>query len=89
MKDLIISQKNNNVYNIWDIDPDFLGLIICFKDNKEVGFIVYDDTYEGKWRYCIDISGYNPEFDTSLNNLLIDLVNNNICTSFKVIDFNK
>lgn len=87
MKDLIIPQKCDIAYNISDIDPDFLGLIICFKDNKEVGFIIYNDDGCEEWKYCIDISGCSDEFDTSLNNLIKDLVDNNICTSFKVIDF--
>lgn len=87
MKDLIIPKKCNTAYNIYDIDSDFLGLIICFKDNKEVGFIIYNNDDYGEWKYCIDISGCSDESDTSLNNLIKDLVDNNICTSFKVIDF--
>ena len=90
MKDLILPKNNQkDQINIVKIIPSFKGIIIAYKDNKPVQFIIDND---GEWSSSdtIDISiMYEGRVENSLIELCNVLINDGIADSFKVIEFEK
>lgn len=86
MKDLIIPNKIENAVNLSEISYDFNGLVIGYKNNKAVGYIRREEDF---WE--LHNSAYWESEDIAYAetlNLLIDkLVDDRICTNFKVIEF--
>lgn len=85
MKDLIIPNKIENAVNLSDINIDFKGLIIAYKNTEAVGYINW---YDGNWNYSDSINYTDPLFvyDT-LKDCIDDIVTEHNVTNFKVIEF--
>lgn len=85
MKDLIIPNKVENAFNLSDINIDFKGLIIAYKNTEAVGYINW---YDGNWNYSNSINYTDPLFlyDTLKEYIDAVMTDYNI-TNFKVIEF--
>lgn len=85
MKDLIIPNEVENAINLSDINPDFKGLIIAYKDTEVTGYINWFDDY---WSYCDSINYEDPTQTCSTLKECIDWVlGSGNATNFKVIEF--
>ena len=85
MKDLIIPNKVENAFNLSDINIDFKGLIIAYKDKEAVGYINW---YDDCWSYCTSIN-YEDPYQTcdTLKECLEWVLDSHSATYFKVIEF--
>lgn len=88
MKDLIIPNNNSkDSINIANINNGFRGIIIAYKNDKPVQYIVANND---EWQssdyidYTANIQGH---VRYSLLDLCNQLINNHIVTNFKVIEF--
>lgn len=85
MKDLIIPNKVKNAFNLSDIDINFKGLIIAYKDTEAIGYVNW---YDDCWMYCNSLN-YEigcETFDT-LQECIDYVMNIYKVTNFKVIEF--
>lgn len=85
MKNLRIPEKKDGWVNITDIDLDFEGIIIGYKNNQPVGFIFHYGN--GWWTFGYTICIRDGTSETNLQNLIDILIDNQTCDSFKVIEF--
>jgi len=85
MKDLYVPIPSEQSIDISEIDVDFLGLIIAYKENKAIGYIQY---YDGFW-YLNDSTHWESStfYEDTLIKLITVLIEKNICDHFKVIEF--
>lgn len=85
MKDLIIPGPSKDKVDLSQINPEFKGIIIAYKGNKVVGYIQYSNGY---WHMFteIDVESYR-DYDEILLELIYTLIKGEICTHFKVIEF--
>lgn len=86
MKDVILIPNKKDYINVAEITFSYKGLVIGYKDSKPVGYVQFSD---GKWIF--PISTYwkicEPFRGETLNDLLNKLIDNSVCTNFKVIEF--
>lgn len=87
MKELRIPVPSNNTVDLSAIDNNFKGIIIGYKGEQPVGFIQFSN---GDWYFIVDIDaeGY-ANWDEQLLSLIECLIEKNICSCFKVIEFAK
>lgn len=86
MKNLNIPTLVDNSINLIEIDSDYSGIIICYKDDNPVGYIV--NLFE-EYHFYNNISvTENPYYrEDKLFTLIHELIANQECTNFKVIEF--
>ncbi len=77
MKKIFIPESKEDEINIYDIHPDFKGIILVYKDNYCRGYIVYNDDADAWCLFnsinipntvmdsdeLIDIIRYYPEYE--------------------------
>ena len=88
MKNIILPKNDNRDISIAAINENTKGVIICYKDNNPRGYINYDsDTSE--WGFNEDINMWHAEFcNNNLYDVIMGLLKDNTCNSFKLIEFN-
>lgn len=94
MKDLIIPTQVENGINISYIGEDFKGIIIIYKFENPIGCITMDNE-ENIWFASNSIKplnsvmhlNYSTYESDSLIGLCNELIDDNIATNFKVIEF--
>lgn len=89
MKDLIIPNKSNESINLSEISQHFNGIIIGYNGSKAVGYIQYIDNDDC---YILLQSINDNDFllnseDETIAGIINYLIDQKICTSFKVIEF--
>lgn len=86
MKELIIPTRSENSVSLAEIDEWYDGVILCYKDSKCVGYIIF---YNGSWNYMMNINTESDlgKCDDILFDLIEELMDCGLCDSFKVIDF--
>ena len=82
---LIIPEYKEDTIDLSQIDVEFKGIIIAIKDNQAIGTIIFDDS---SWCLInsITLDDYTRS-DCSLVNLILNLLQTNMCDSFTVIKF--
>lgn len=87
MKNLIIpAECDNSSINITDINNEFNGLIIAYKNNMPFCYIQYNN----QWEYNFTInSEYSENWDDTLINLIKNLNEEEPNLIYKVIEFAK
>lgn len=85
MKNLRLPEISDNSIDISQITESFSGIIVGYKNNKSIGVILYDNC---NWFFfkTICLEG-DYECDTSLYQLIKYLIERQICTNFKVLEF--
>lgn len=85
MKDLILPTKSKNSINLSEINPDFKGLIIGYYNNKPKGFFSFNQY----WFFSNNVNSESNsiKFGDTLYEVITELIREQICTNFKVIDF--
>lgn len=87
MKNIILPKNDSKDISISAIHENIKGVIICYKDNNPVGYINYDsDTSEWYYNETINI-WTNDFFKNTLHDLITNLIDDNLCDSFKLIEF--
>lgn len=87
MKDLRIPIPSDQSVDLSEINQDFKGLIIGYKEDRAIGYIQYCD---GTWYFIVDINSEGSiNDDEVLLDLIKSLVKRNICDHFKVIEFSQ
>lgn len=86
MKDLKLPESNKESIDISQINPEFNGIILVYNNNVSIGYIIY---FEDAWVFSQYI---DPDFDLnesadSLLLLIKSLMHKNVCTHFKVLEF--
>lgn len=88
MRNVIIPEDNpSNCINLLEINEDFDGIILCFKVDTFIGFIVYNlET----WVFSTGIDVNNGcEEKTELKDLVKYIKKNYCITDFKVLEYGK
>ncbi len=87
MRDIRLPETSDKLIDISDINEDISGIILAYKYNKPVGFIVYDDENK-EWEYFDDITiDCSYKCNENLSALLKTIMSSNYADSFKLIDF--
>lgn len=87
MRDIRLPETSDKLIDISDINKDISGIILAYKYNKPVGFIVYDDENK-EWEYFDDITiDCSYKYNENLSALLKTIMSSNYADSFKLIDF--
>lgn len=87
MKNLRLPQTSDVEVDISLITPDYEGVVVGYKGDVAVGFVIYND---GEWSLQGNVNFEDCiETDTSLTGLISSLLELKKCTNFKVIEFNK
>lgn len=87
MRDIRLPETSDKLIDISDINEDISGIILAYKYNKPVGFIVYDDENK-EWEYFDDITiDCSYKCNENLSALLKTIISSNYADSFKLIDF--
>lgn len=87
MRDIRLPETSDKLIDISDINEDISGIILAYKYNKPVGFIVYDDENK-EWKYFDDITiDCSYKCNENLSALLKTIMSSNYADSFKLIDF--
>ena len=87
MRDIRLPETSDKLIDISDINKDISGIILAYKYNKPVGFIVYDDENK-EWEYFDDITiDCSYKCNENLSALLKTIMSSNYADSFKLIDF--
>lgn len=89
MKDLIIPNKSNESINLSEISQHFNGIIIGYNGSKAVGYIQYmaDDECYVLFKSISNEVTFQISEDSTLVEFINYLIDQHICTSFKVIEF--
>lgn len=87
MRDIRLPETSDKLIDISDINEDISGIILAYKYNKPVGFIVYDNENK-EWKYFDDITiDCSYKCNENLSALLKNIMSSNYADSFKLIDF--
>ena len=87
MRDIRLPETSDKFIDVSDINENISGIILAYKYNKPVGFIVYDDENK-EWEYFDDITiDCSYKCNENLLALLKAIMSNNYADSFKLIDF--
>lgn len=87
MRDIRLPETSDKLIDISDINEDISGIILAYKYNKPVGFIVYNDENK-EWKYFDDITiDCSYKCNENLSALLKTIMSSNYADSFKLIDF--
>ena len=88
MKNIILPKSDSKDISISAVNEDTKGVIICYKDSNPVGYINYgSDTSEWYFNESMNM-WYNDTGENTLHNLIMELLEDNVCDSFKLIEFN-
>ena len=91
MKKVIIHKRQENYIDIAEIDEDFKGIIIAYKNEKPVGFFRYDYDCEYPWFLSDQTKNqeslvWNTEGD-NFYEAVMNGIENKIFDELKVIEF--
>ena len=87
MRDIRLPETSDKSIDISAIDTDTEGIILAYKYNKPVGFIVYKDE-NNAWEYFDDITiDCSYKYNENLSKLLKTIMSSNYADNFKLIDF--
>ena len=87
MRDIRLTETSDKVIDISNINKNISGIILAYKYNKPVGFIVYKDEYNA-WEYFNDITiDCSYEYNENLLELLKAIMSSKHVDSFKLVDF--
>ena len=87
MKDIRLPETSDKVIDVFNINENISGIILAYKYNKPVGFIVYKDE---EWKYFDDITiDCSYKYNENLSKLLKTIMSSNYADSFKLVDFGK
>lgn len=85
MKDIRLPETSDKVIDVFNINENISGIILAYKYNKPVGFIVYKDE---EWEYFDDITiDCSYKYNENLSKLLKTIMSSNYADNFKLIDF--
>lgn len=85
MKELRIPVQSENVIDVSEIDRNFSGLIIGYKDRRMIGYIQYKS---GDWRFLSNIdAGDYIDWKSNLLDLITCLIESKECNHFKIMEF--
>lgn len=89
MRDIRLPETSDKFIDISDINENISGIILAYKYNKPVGFIVYDDENK-EWEYFDDITiDCSYKCNENLSTLLKTIISSNYADGFKLVDFGK
>ena len=89
MRDIRLPETSDKVIDVFNINENISGIILAYKYNKPVGFIVYKDE-NNAWEYFDDITiDCSYKCNENLPKLLKAIMLSNYADSFKLIDFGK
>ena len=84
---LIIPEYKEDAIDLSQIDTEFKGIIMAIKNDQTVGSIVFNNSCED-WNFINNINADDyTRSDCSLVNLILNLLQTNMCDSFTVIKF--
>lgn len=87
MKHLRIPVKSDQEIDLSAISRSFRGIIICYNEDRPVGYIQYYDCY---WYFLPDIDWEDSEeHEEELIALIEELIKSKKCNHFKVIEFDQ
>lgn len=85
MKNIILPKTSENSIDLSRITPNSKGIIIAYKENNIIGYILY---YDGEWTFVDNINFENEvESNYNLAELLEHLINKRYTDSFKFMEF--
>ncbi len=85
MKDIRLPETSDKVIDVFNINENISGIILAYKYNKPVGFIVYKDE---EWEYFDDITiDCSYKYNENLSKLLKTIMASNYADNFKLVDF--
>lgn len=85
MRDIRLPETSDKVIDVFNVNENISGIILAYKYNKPVGFIVYKDE---EWEYFDDITiDCSYKYNENLSKLLKTIMSSNYADSFKLIDF--
>lgn len=89
MRDIRLPETSDKFIDVSDINENISGIILAYKYNKPVGFIVYDDENK-EWEYFDDITiDCSYKCNENLSTLLKTIMSSNYADGFKLVDFGK
>ena len=90
MKEIELPVKSTDRLSIAEITTFESGIILVYKDNKVVGYIIFEYYEDPLWSYCDTI---NTSTALASSDVLYDLINTLIkdyhITNIKLLEFNK
>ena len=85
MRDIRLPETSDKVIDVFNINENISGIILAYKYNKPVGFIVYKDE---EWEYFDDITiDCSYKYNENLSKLLKTIISSNYADNFKLVDF--
>ena len=85
MRDIRLLETSDKVIDVFNVNENISGIILAYKYNKPVGFIVYKDE---EWEYFDDITiDCSYKYNENLSKLLKTIMSSNYADSFKLVDF--
>lgn len=85
MRDIRLPETSDKVIDVFNVNENISGIILAYKYNKPVGFIVYKDE---EWEYFDDITiDCSYKYNENLSKLLKTIMSSNYADSFKLVDF--
>lgn len=85
MRDIRLPEISDKVIDVFNVNENISGIILAYKYNKPVGFIVYKDE---EWEYFDDITiDCSYKYNENLSKLLKTIMSSNYADSFKLVDF--
>lgn len=85
MRDIRLPETSDKVIDVFNVNENISGIILAYKYNKPVGFIVYKDE---EWEYFDDITiDCSYKYNENLSKLLKTIMSSNYADNFKLIDF--
>ena len=89
MRDIRLPETSDKVIDVFNINENISGIILAYKYNKPVGFIVYKDE-NNAWEYFDDITiDCSYKYNENLSKLLKTIMSSNYADSFKISYFGK
>ena len=89
MRDIRLPETSDKVIDVFNINENISGIILAYKYNKPVGFIVYKDE-NNEWEYFDDITiDCSYKCNENLSKLLKTILSSNYADNFKLVDFGK
>lgn len=87
MRDIRLPETSDKVIDVFNVNENISGIILAYKYNKPVGFIVYKDE---EWEYFDDITiDCSYKYNENLSKLLKTIMSSNYADNFKLVDFGK
>ena len=87
MRDIRLPETSDKFIDVSDITENISGIILAYKYNKPVGFIVYKDE-NNAWEYFDDITiDCSYKYNENLSKLLKTIMSSNYVDNFKLVDF--